>query len=199
MKNNYKKISNKSSIPELKVDYNTQLVTVDDSTPSISVLWDRAVQQAAIDTAFGPTIVSRACAIVHTAMFDAWAAYDEIAIATQLGDELQRPEAEITEANKEKAMSFAAYSVLTDLFPENVADFNELMNELGFDPDNTTTDITTAAGIGNVSAEVLLAFRREDGSNQEGDNPEGILGVPYSDISNYEPVNFSVLRSHISW
>ena len=189
MKNHPEKVPDKSSVPELNVDYNTQLVTVDDPTPSISVLWDRAVQQAAIDTALGPTIVSRAYAMLHTAMFDAWAAYDRIAIATQLGDELQRPEVEITEANKEKAMSFAAYRVLTDLFPENVADFDELMDELGFDPNNTTTNITTAAGIGNVSAEVLLAFRREDGSNQEGDNPNGILGVPYSDISNYEPVN----------
>ena len=189
MKKQSEKTSDKSFIPQLNVNYDSQLVTVDDPTPSISVVWDRAVQQAAIDTALGPTIVSRAYAIVHTAMLDAWAAYDQKAIATQLGDELQRPEAEITEANKAEAMSFAAYRVLTDLFPDNVADFDELMDELGFDPDNTTTDTTTAAGIGNVSAEALLAFRREDGSNQEGDNPEGILGVPYSDISNYEPIN----------
>ena len=189
MKKQSEKIINKSFVPQLKVDYDTQLVTVNDPTPSISVVWDRAVQQAAIDTAYGPTIASRAYAMVHTAMFDAWAAYDEKAIATQLGDELQRPEAEITEANKAKAMSFAAYRVLTDLFPDYVADFDELMEELGFDPNNTTTDTTTAAGIGNVSAEALLAFRREDGSNQKGNDPNGILDVPYSDISNYEPVN----------
>lgn len=189
MKQQSQKISHQSFVPQLNVDYSTQLVTVDDPTPSISVVWDRAVQQAAIDTAYGPTIVSRAYAMVHTAMFDAWAAYDEKAIATQLGDALQRPKVEITEDNKKEAMSFAAYRVLTDLFPDYAADFDELMNELGFDPSNTTTDTTTAAGIGNVSAEALLAFRHEDGSNQKGDNPEGILDVPYSDISNYEPVN----------
>lgn len=189
MKQQSEKIDDQSFVPQLNVDYNTQLVTVDDPTPSISVVWDRAVQQAAIDTVYGPTIVSRAYAMVHTAMFDAWAAYDELAIATQLGDALQRPEAEITEDNKEEAMSFAAYRVLTDLFPDYVADFDKLMDELGFDPSNTTTDATTAAGIGNVSAEALLAFRYEDGSNQKGNNPEGALGVPYSDISNYEPVN----------
>ena len=176
-------------IPTLKLNPNTQLVTVDNPTPSISVLWDRAVQQAVINTAPGPTIASRAYGILHTAMFDAWAAYDPTAIATQLGDDLQRPESEITEANKEEAMSFAAYRVLTELFPEQVEIFNELMVQLGFDPTNTTTDTTTAAGIGNVSAQTLLESRREDGSNQDGDDPNGTLGVPYSDITGYQPVN----------
>lgn len=166
--------------PNLNLDPDSQLVTVDDPTPSISVLWDRAVQEAVINTAPGPTVASRAYGMLHTAIFDAWAAYDPTAIATQLGDDLQRPDAEITEANKQKAMSFAAYRVLSELFPTQVEVFDELMAELGFDPSNTTTDSTTAAGVGNISAEALLEYRHEDGANQEGD---------YSDISGYEPVN----------
>ena len=176
-------------VPELKVDPETQLVTVDDPSPSISVLWDQAAQQAVINTAVGPTIASRAYSMVHTAIFDAWAAYAPTPIATQLGDDLQRPEEEITEANKEKAMSFAAYRVLIALFPDQTDIFNELIAELGFDPHNPTTDPTTAAGVGNVSAQALLAFRSEDGSNQNGDDPNGTLGVPYADNSGYEPVN----------
>ena len=176
-------------IPSLEVEPNTQLVTIDDPSPTISALWDRAAQQAVINTSVGPTIASRTYAMVHTAIFDAWAAYDPKAIATQLGDDLQRPEAEITEANKEEAMSFAAYRVLTELFPSQADIFDELMAELGFDPDNTTYDTTTAAGIGNVSARALLEFRLNDGSNQEGNNPNGIVGVPYSDINGYEPIN----------
>ncbi|MDJ0736303.1 MAG: hypothetical protein QNJ47_19935 [Nostocaceae cyanobacterium] len=181
--------NNSLSIHYLEVEPHTQLVTVDDPSPTISVLWDQAVQQAVINTAVGPTIASRAYAIVHTAIFDAWAVYDPEAIATQLGDELQRPESEITEANKEEAMSFAAYRVLTELFPDQVNVFNELMVELGFDPNNTTTDKTTPAGIGNISAQTLLEFRREDGSNQQGYDPNGTIGVPYSDMSDYQPVN----------
>lgn len=173
----------------LEVDPDTQLVTVNNPTPTISILWDRAVQQAVINTSVGPTVSSRANAMVHTAIFDAWAAYDPHAISTQLGDDLQRPEEEITEANKEEAMSFAAYRVLTELFPDQVDIFNELMAEIGFDPNNTTTDTSMAAGIGNVSAETLLEFRREDGSNQEGENPNGVFGVSYSDISDYESIN----------
>jgi len=154
----------------LIVNPETQLVTVEDATPTVSVLWDRAVQEAVINTSPGPTIASRAYAIVHTAIFDAWAAYDQSAIATILGDDLQRPQ------------------VLTELFPTEVDTFKFLMLELGYDPSNDTTDTTTAAGVGNVSAQALLDFRDQDGSNQLGDNPNG-NGNPYSDITNYQPVN----------
>ena len=136
----------------LQLDPETQLVTVNDETPTISVLWDKAVQQAVINTSPGPTIASRAYAIMHTAIFDAWSAYNLTAISPQLGDDLQRPDAEITDANKSEAMSYAAYRVLTDLFPTQTQLFDELMGELGFDTSNNTTDTTTAAGIGNVMA-----------------------------------------------
>ncbi|MGB3191781.1 MAG: DUF6851 domain-containing protein [Limnoraphis sp.] len=129
---------------------------------TISVLWDQAAQQTVIETKVSPTVASRAYGILHTGIFDAWAAYDPTAIATQLGDELQRPEAENTDANKTEAMSYSAYRVLTELFPEQVEIFDGLMLELGFDPNNITTDTTTAAGIGNVSAEALLEFRRQE-------------------------------------
>ncbi|MEM1310562.1 MAG: DUF6851 domain-containing protein [Cyanobacteria bacterium P01_H01_bin.153] len=167
--------------PKLILNPETQLVTVDDPSPTVSVLWDRAAQQTVINTAVGPTIASRVYALVHTAMFDAWAAYDETAIATQLGDSLQRPTAENTEANKIEAMSFAAYRVLAELFPEERAAV-ALMVELGFNPDNTTTDVTTAAGIGNASAEALMSFRREDAANQKNG---------YIDTTGYIPVNTS--------
>ncbi|NEQ37747.1 MAG: calcium-binding protein [Okeania sp. SIO3I5] len=173
---------------ELQVDPNTQLVTVDDPSPTISVLWDRAVQQAVINTRVGPTVASRAYSMVHTAIYDAWAAYDPSAVATQLGDDLQRPEFENTEANKAEAMSFSAYRVLTDLFPDQVEVFNGVMATLELDPNNTTTDTTTPAGIGNVSGQALLAFRHNDGSNQLGDDPNG-NGTPYSDITGYQPQN----------
>ncbi len=173
---------------ELIINPDSQLVTVEDASPTISVLWDRAVQEAVINTAPGPTIASRAYSMVHTAIFDAWAAYDLTAIGTQLRDNLQRPASEVTAENKQEAISYAAYRVLEDLFPSQTAIFDALMAELGFDPENRTTDTTTAAGIGNVSAQALLDFRRNDGSNQLGDDPNGD-GTPYSDITNYQPVN----------
>jgi hypothetical protein len=46
----------------------------------------------------GPTINARALAIVHTAMYDACAAYDPTAVGTRLGGSLRRPAAERTDA-----------------------------------------------------------------------------------------------------
>ena len=182
---------------ELILNSDSQLVTVDDPSPSISVLWDRAAQEAVINTAPGPTIASRAYSMVHTAIFDAWAAYDLTAIATQLGDDLQRPEGEVTEDDKQEAISYAAYRVLEDLFPSQIDIFASLMAELGYDPENRSTDTTTAAGIGNVSAQALLDFRQNDGSNQLGDDPNGD-GNPYSD-TNYQPYNSPDIIGNIEY
>jgi hypothetical protein len=63
----------------------------------------------------GPPIVARALAILHTAIFGAWSAYDPVAIGTQLGSSLRRPASEHFDANKEQAISFAAYRTLVDL------------------------------------------------------------------------------------
>ncbi|MEA5464328.1 DUF6851 domain-containing protein [Leptothoe sp. PORK10 BA2] len=166
---------------KLVLDPVSQLVTTDDPSPTISVRWNRAAQQAVINTAPGPTVASRAYGIVHTAMFDAWAAYDLGAIATTvLGDTLQRPTAENTDANKTEAMSFAAYRVLVELFPTQRAIFDTLMAELGYNTANVTVNTRTAAGIGNVSAETLMVQRRQDGSNQLGG---------YADTTGYTPAN----------
>lgn len=144
------------------------------------VLWDAAALQAVRNAKSGPTIASRAYAIVHTAMYDAWASYDPVAIATQLGDSLQRPQSENTVFNKSEAMSYAAYRTLVDLFPSQIGLFQSVMAELGYDPNNTSKDTTKASGIGNVSAQALINFHRNDGSNQ-------ING--YADTTNYQPVN----------
>lgn len=162
--------------------------TTTDATAEVtpSVLWDEAAQEAVRNTAVGPTIASRAYGMVHTAIFDAWAAYDRQAIATQLGDDLQQPASQNTIENKTEAMSYAAYRTLADLFPTQIDLFDSVMAQLGLDPANTSTNPNTPAGIGNLSAEALLEFRHADGSNQLGDLNNG---APYSDYTGYEPVN----------
>ena len=168
---------------ELVINPATQYVSVaGDDTPTPSVIWDRAIQQAVINTAVGPTISARAYGLLHTAMYDAWAAYSPNGVATQLWNNLQRPTPEHTDANKTEAMSYAAYRVATELFPGDQALFDSVMEALGFDPTNSTTDTTTPAGIGNVSAEALMGVRRVDGSNQLGG---------YGDTTGYTPVNSS--------
>lgn len=172
----------------LSIDPVSQFVTVNSTNPTVSVQWDVAVQQAVAITSPGPTIASRAYAMLHTAMYNAWSAYDAIAISTDLNDDLQRPESENNDENKAEAMSFAGYRILVDLFPAQQPIFEDLMTELGYDPTNDSTDVSTPAGIGNVSAAGLLAIRHADGANQLGDSPEGD-GTPYSNTTAYTPTN----------
>jgi hypothetical protein len=133
-----------------------------------------------------PPVVARALAIVHTSMYDAWAAYDPVAMATRFGGSLRRPASERTVANKEKALSYAAYRALVDLFPsEQVGLFDPLMMALGYDPVDVSLDTSTPTGIGNAAARAVLDFRHADGSNQLGNLSAGA----YSDYTGYEPVN----------
>lgn len=154
---------------------------------NVVLQWGGVLLQAVRDTRLGPPMVARALAIVHTSMYDAWSAYDGVAVGTRLGGSLRRPEPERTEENKNKAISYAAYRALVDLFPSRKADFDAKMASLGYDPADASTDQTTPAGIGNVAAAAVLTFRHRDGSNQLGDMNPG--AGPYADYTGYQPVN----------
>jgi hypothetical protein len=157
---------------------------------NVVIRWNNAALQGVRDSKIGPPMVSRALAIVHTAIFDAWAAYDAFAVGTRLGGSLRRPAAERSLANKNAAISFAAYRAAVDLFPGDRASvFDPLMAALGYDPGDNSTDVSKPSGIGNVASAAVLAFRHDDGANQLGDEPGGIPGVPYSDYTGYTPVN----------
>ena len=120
-------------------------------------------------------------------MYDAWAAYDPVAIGTQLGDNLQVSTSQITPENKSTAISYAAYTTLLDLFPTQEPAFTHLMEQLGLDSTISSTNTNTPPGIGNLVAKTLLNNKYTDGSNQLNN---------YTDTSNYQPV-----RSHppVGW
>jgi hypothetical protein len=137
-----------------------------------------------------PTIVSRTLAVALTAMYDAWSAYDATAVGTRLGGSLRRPAAERTLANKEKAIAYATYRALADVYPEDATWLAEQMKQHGYDPDDRTVDTKLPQGIGNVAAAAVIAYRHHDGANQLGDEV-GSNGVPYSDYTYYAPLNTS--------
>ena len=58
---------------------------------NVVIQWHNATLQAIRDTKPGPPMTARALAIVHTCMFDAWAAYSPMANGTQYGGDLRRP------------------------------------------------------------------------------------------------------------
>jgi hypothetical protein len=144
-------------------------------------------------------MVSRELAIVDTCMYDAWAAYDDKAVSTQLSGALRRPQSERTLAHKEEAISYAAYRALSDVLSGDTESiYKPLMKQLGYDPNNNSTDIETPEGIANVACAAVLEFRHHDKSNQLGDMPRSdkqdssqVAGAagPYSDWSGYTLVN----------
>jgi PAP2 superfamily len=135
-----------------------------------------------------PTVGSRMLMIITTAMYDAWANYDDKAVGTRLGGKLRRPQKERTEANKRTAIAYATYRAMLDLFPEDKQWLDEQMTTRGYDPNDHTTDVSKPQGIANVTTAALLAYRHADGANQLGDE-EGSNGKPYSDYTFYRPVN----------
>jgi len=185
----------------------------------VTIRWNNAALQGIRDTKRATPTVTRLLAIAHTCMYDAWAAYDEKGIGTQLSGALRRPPSERTLANKEKAISYAAYRALSDILPADTESvYKPLMKELGYDPNNNSTDIETPEGIGNVACGAVLEFRHHDGSNQLGDmfadadgsqqeraqkhgskdppvqgkddrGRSGAAAGPYEDWTGYRPVN----------
>src|ERR1017187_1275063 len=144
------------------------------SQSNVLLQWNASALQGIRDSKLGAPVAARALAVVHTCMYDAWAAYDERAVATQLAGALRRPASDRTLSNKDRAVSYAAYRALMDVLPVDTNSvYVPLMKQLGYDPRDDSTDIETPTGIGNVACAAVLEFRHHDKSNQLGDLAQG--------------------------
>jgi len=85
---------------------------------SVILKWDEQLLSTirAYPGRTGPTITARALGVLHTATYDAWAAYEPTAKGTRLDGPMQQTSGN-TLPNKEAAISYAAARVLNDLFP----------------------------------------------------------------------------------
>jgi hypothetical protein len=94
--------------------------------------------------------------------------------------------------NKAKAISWAAYRVLRDLFP--TTRFPNINTDIDYDGQMTelfgTTwamDQSPARTIGENAAAAVIAYRHRDGANQLGDEPgTPVQGTPYADYTGYQ-------------
>jgi hypothetical protein len=138
-----------------------------DGNLNVVIQWNTAALQGVPDSKLALPMMARALATMHTCMYDAWAAYDERALGTQLGGSLRRPWRDRSLRNKNRAISFAAYRATVDLFPaDEPTVFRPLMEQLGYNPDENSLDTQTASGVGNAACKAVLDFRHEDGSSQ---------------------------------
>jgi hypothetical protein len=113
----------------------------------------------------GPTVAARALGVLHTATYDAWEAYDPTAKST-LQNNIPEPQASSdVAADKAKAISFAAYTTLTDLFPYRRPVYEARMTALTY----SVSDSSPAANVGRTAAQAVINFRHGDGSNQTRD------------------------------
>lgn len=153
----------------------------------IAIGWNKVALAAIRATRAAPPIGARAMAVVHTAMYDAWAAYDPVALGTRHGAALRRPRVEQTEANAALAFSFAAYAALLDQFPSQKAFFDAHMSTLGLALADSAGNPASPAGIGTLAARSVIVYAHADGSNQLGLLTAS--GIAYADYSGYQAMN----------
>jgi hypothetical protein len=156
------------------------------------VRWNRILLRTIRTTATPPTVAARALAVLHTCVYDAWAAYDPVAVGTRLGAALRQPPEERTLDAKREAISRAARLAAADLYPQFAARFDGELAEEGYDPSPAAASAAAAEGSPAAVAEqacgAAVGHRQRDGANQLGDEP-GSAGGPYSDWTGYQPVN----------
>lgn len=131
---------------------------------SIVTEWVDDAVPIANEVAWEPTIGARFFAILSTATYDAWTAYDPKAVAVASGTALKNRGGAANEANKREAISHAAYTVLSTLAPQRRGALAARMAELGYEPNATTAP----AEVGRSAALAVLAKFREDGANESG-------------------------------
>jgi hypothetical protein len=148
------------------------------------IIWNNTAMETARRTNSASLLMARTLAIMHTAMFDAWAQYDTVAVPT-VGHPQRRPNSERTVANKREAISYAAFRVLVDLFPSDRANLERQMSSLGYDPKKESRDPATPSGIGLLAGDEIVQVRHHDGANQLGDLHPGA----YSDYTGYATAN----------
>ena len=131
------------------------------------------------------TIIVRVTTLLQHAWFDAIAPYHATAVGvtSKLG---RRPATEgVTNRNKNVAIMYASLRLLNGMIPAATAEWRALLTKYGLDPDNTTKDLSTPAGIGNVAGQAVVDNRLRDGMNQTGDMGRKYHPMPYHDYTGY--------------
>ena len=150
---------------------------------SVARQWNEVLLQSIREDLARPTVHARNLFHVSIAMYDSWAAYDDVAVPYLLGRvngdfyasfRGVTPPADV-KAAQEEAMSYAAYRVLSHRFrfSANVfvtaARIDSLFNALGYDKDFESTDYESGspAALGNYIGSKIIEFGLQDGANED--------------------------------
>ena len=154
-------------------------------SPSTALAWNQTAVEAIRLSKPGPPMAARSLAVVHGAMYDAWAAYHDSALSPTPGTPARRPAAERSVANRIAAFSHAAYTALLDQFPGQQALFDSRMQALGLPRPGASgsADPNSVEGVGVAAARAMLTLCHADGANQLGTLTPS--GLPYADYTGY--------------
>ena len=159
-----------------------------DPQPTVVARWNELALQAIRADKPVPTVITRALHLAHAAMYDTWAAFDPIAKGayTDLRRSSLTPQRTI-----ERAISHAAHSVLSTVFPHHSDRFDDLLEQLGFDSARHPM-----ARFGRQVAESVLSARAEDGSNAGNgyDDPSGYASINQEGSGEFDPNRWTPLR-----
>ncbi|MEZ4799919.1 MAG: hypothetical protein R2809_09140 [Flavobacteriales bacterium] len=175
---------------------------------SVAMKWNEVNLNCVRKDAARPTVTARNLFHASVIMYDSWAAFDDDASTFFLGqtwdgftcqfDGIQIPEDR--QAAQEKAMSYAMYRFLFHRYqnaPLNnwnvfmIGYCNDLMAELGYPTDITSTDYSDGdpAKLGNYIALKMQQFALQDGSNQQFNYANMFYQTVNSDLLAEQPGN----------
>jgi hypothetical protein len=163
----------------------TTTTTLEPPGPSVARQWDEAMIDAIRRDTPRPTVHARNLYHVSAAMWDAWAVYDQTGVAAQVITTEPNHISTSPDADRDEAISFAAYRVLKLRyssayavgFADSGTEFDNLMDTLGYDKTNVSTDGDTPAAVGNRIAAAIIAFGGQDGANEPSYGDQSYFAV----------------------
>ena len=139
------------------------------SVPSIARIWDEEILTSIRIDRPHPPVQARNLFTVSVAMYDAWAAYDSVAVGYLYRG--KHTAADVAAARRE-AISYAAYRILKERYALSInaatmmAALDARMAAVGYDKNNVSTDTSTPVGVGNSVAAAVSAWFINDGARQ---------------------------------
>ena len=178
------------AIPSSNARAEGNTAEVSPETHSVARLWNEALLEAIRRDVPRVSVHARNLFHVSASMYDAWAAYSDSDLGFYHHESATVPDDRSLMQAREEAISFAAYRVLSHRFENSPghdasqADFDALMDTLGFDPalDDSAGDRPYA--IGNRVAAMIIEHGLEDGANE----PANYIGP-----GGYTPINLPML------
>ncbi|MBI1237851.1 MAG: phosphatase PAP2 family protein [Alphaproteobacteria bacterium] len=145
--------------------------------------WIDVVSEQADKTAPHPTSSARLIALAMVAMYDAWAAYDPVAVGLLTGNALDGMGGEPAEENQVEAMIHAIYNVAGPI-GRSKNPFLDLFENQGLRVESDDP----AAKLGRRIAAIVIAARQGDGANDAQNYVDTSGYVPAGSPGHWQPI-----------